>query len=636
MLEKIGKYEVSEQIGVGGFGAVYRGRDPFIKRTVAIKTCQVNDDEIKHRFFREAELAGNLHHRNITTIYDFGVENGIPYIVQEFLTGEDLDKMIKRGDAIPVARKIEILMAIAEGLGYAHTASIVHRDVKPANVRILEDGTVKVMDFGIAKSLQTESNLTQTGITLGTSAYLAPEQIRGEAIDRRTDVFAMGVLSYELLTYRKPFRGEHLSTILYKILNETPEPIPSIAPDVSPGLVGIVGRALAKNPADRYPSMEEMRRDLQLIHRELVGASARYPVTQILPDTLRTPRPPADDDPTLATPSSGVTAFPITPPSGALARIPAAAASEATPTPGGSGSGGVRPPLELVNFRDPSSESLNEPPSAALATAAAAASMDRRSAGETTAAVRRTRLTILAALLILGVAGAEIYRILNRPEPASPPPAVPARARATAPPAPAPTAALDFPEPKLGVGEAAKAAPPPVATAAPPVAAAPTAPAPPPAAPTEKPAPPKKYRIQFSSVPVATLTVDGKVVGPSIPARSLPLDEGEHTVRFEAKGYPVHERKFTVGPKSDDRIHYQFPVSMLVIEAPQWPGANVLVDGKFRGTLPGAGRLPLAPGTYTVTLSREGLSPATERVSIEEGATRTWTVPPPQPASGGN
>jgi serine/threonine-protein kinase len=628
MLEKIGKYEVSEQIGVGGFGAVYRGRDPFIKRTVAIKTCQVNDDEIKHRFFREAELAGNLHHRNITTIYDFGVENGIPYIVQEFLTGEDLDKKIKRGDAIPVSRKVEILMAIAEGLGYAHAASIVHRDVKPANVRILEDGAVKVMDFGIAKSLQTESNLTQTGITLGTSAYLAPEQIRGEAIDARTDVFAMGVLSYELLTYRKPFRGEHLSTILYKILNENPEPIPSIAPDVPPGLVAIVNRALAKSPAERYASMEELRRDLQNVHRELVGASARYPVTQVLPDTVRAPRPPApDDDATLATPSSGVNPLNITPPSGSLARIPAAA-SDATPTPR---SGGVRPPLELVNFRDPSSESLNEGSASATATAL-------RLSTETKTGSRRVPLTILAALLILGVAGAEIYRLLNRPDTATsaPPSPAPVRILPTAPPAPAPTAALEFPEPKLGVGEAAKpAVAPPVATAAPAVAAAPVPAPEPPAVPTEKPAP-KKYRIQFSSVPVATLTVDGKVVGPSIPARTLPLDEGEHTVRFEAKGFPVHERKFTVGPKSEDRIHYQFPVSMLVIEAPQWPGANVLVDGKFRGTLPGAARIQLAPGTYTVTVSREGLAPATERLTIEEGATKTWTVPPPQPASGGN
>src|SRR5215831_13374170 len=134
MLEKIGKYEVSEQIGVGGFGAVYRGRDPFIKRSVAIKSCQVNYEEIKHRFFREAELAGNLHHRNITTIYDFGVENGIPYIVQEFLTGEDLDKKIKRADKLPVSRKVEILMAITEGLGYAHQQRIIHRDIKPANI----------------------------------------------------------------------------------------------------------------------------------------------------------------------------------------------------------------------------------------------------------------------------------------------------------------------------------------------------------------------------------------------------------------------------------------------------------------------------------------------------------------------
>ena len=628
MLEKIGKYEVSEQIGVGGFGAVYRGRDPFIKRTVAIKTCQVNDDEIKHRFFREAELAGNLHHRNITTIYDFGVENGIPYIVQEFLTGEDLDRKIKRGDAIPVSRKVEILMAIAEGLGYAHAASIVHRDVKPANVRILEDGAVKVMDFGIAKSLQTESNLTQTGITLGTSAYLAPEQIRGEAIDARTDVFAMGVLSYELLTYRKPFRGEHLSTILYKILNESPEPIPAIAPDVPPALVSIVGRALSKNPAERYASMEELRRDLQNVHRELVGASSRYPVTQVLPDTVRAPRPASpDDDATLATPSSGVNPLNITPPSGSLARIPAAA-SDATPTPR---SGGVRPPLELVNFRDPSSESLVEGPSPATAASA------RLSTGTKTGS-RRVPLTILAALLILGVAGAEIYRLLNRPETAAArPEPVPVRIPPTAPPAPAPTAALEFPEPKLGVGEAAKPAPAPapVATSVPAVAAPPV-PAPPTPAAAEKPAPAKKYRIQFSSVPVATLTVDGRVIGPSIPARSVQLDEGEHTVRFEAKGFPVHERRFTVGPKSEDRIHYQFPVSMLVIEAPQWPGANVLVDGKFRGTLPGAGRLPLAPGTYTVTVSREGLSPATERLTIEEGATKTWTVPPPQPASGGN
>ena len=618
MLNKIGKYEVSEQIGVGGFGAVYRGRDPFIKRTVAIKTCQVNDEEIKHRFFREAELAGNLHHRNITTIYDFGVENGIPYIVQEFLTGEDLDKKIKRGEPIPVARKVEILMAIAEGLGYAHAASIIHRDVKPANVRVLEDGTVKVMDFGIAKSLQTESNLTQTGITLGTSAYLAPEQIRGESIDRRTDVFAMGVLSYELLCFRKPFRGEHLSTILYKILNESPEPIETLAQDAPPALIAAVNRALAKSPGDRYPTMEEFRKDLQAVYRELAGASGMFKVTQVLPDTVRAIREIApEEDPTLATPSAGLPPFNITPPSGALARVPA---PDATPT-SASISGGARPPLELVNFRDPSAEGVGDD------TAVGA----RRSTETAPAGRSKTRLTVLAALLILGVAGAEVYRLLNR----EPEAAKPAPAPVVAPtPVTAPTVAADFPVPKLGEGEAAQAAPavPPPAPAAVPTAVA-AAPAPPAVA--EKPAAPRKFKIQFSSVPVATLSVDGKVVGPSIPARTIPLDEGEHTVRFEARGFPTHEKKFQVGPKSDDRIHYQFPVSMLVIEAPGWDGASVLIDGKFKGVLPGAARQKLAAGSYTVTLSREGMNPVTEKVAVPDGAPKTWTPPPPSPAAGG-
>ena len=617
MLEKIGKYEVSEQIGVGGFGAVYRGRDPFIKRTVAIKTCQVNDDEIKHRFFREAELAGNLHHRNITTIYDFGVENGIPYIVQEFLTGEDLDRKIKRGEPMPISRKIEILMAIAEGLGYAHAANIIHRDVKPANVRVLEDGTVKVMDFGIAKSLQTESNLTQTGITLGTSAYLAPEQIRGEAIDRRTDVFAMGVLAYELLAYRKPFRGEHLSTILYKILNESPEPLESLAPDAPPALVAAVNRALSKTPAERYATMEEFRRDLQDVHREITGMSGRYPVMQVLPETMRTLRAEApDEDATLATPSSGVAPIHITPPSGALARAPS---PDATPT-SASLSGGARPPLELVNFRDPTAEAAGEE---TMRQAPAAAP---RRTSDSTVKVRRTRLTILAALLVLGVAGAEIYRLLSR-QPAAPAPP-PVRAAPTA--APVLTPALEFPEPKLGEGEAAKAAPPPVPTAP---AAIPATPVP--TAEAEKPAVERKIKVQFSSVPVATLSIDGKVVGATVPARTIALTEGEHVARFEARGFPTHERKFEVGPRSDARIHYQFPVSMLVIEAPLWSGASVLVDGKYRGRLPDASKVSLAPGTYTITLSREGMNPVTEKVEVQEGASKSWAPPPPSPSSPG-
>jgi serine/threonine protein kinase len=622
MLEKIGKYEVSEQIGVGGFGAVYRGRDPFIKRTVAIKTCQVNDEEIKHRFFREAELAGNLHHRHITTIYDFGVENGIPYIVQEFLTGEDLDRKIKRGEPIPMARKVEFLMAIADGLGYAHNASIIHRDVKPANVRVLEDGTVKVMDFGIAKSLQSESNLTQTGITLGTSAYLAPEQIRGEPIDRRTDIFALGVVAYELLTYRKPFRGEHLSTVLYKILNDTPEPIGSLVQDAPPALIAAVGRAMSKVPDDRYPTMEAFRKDLQTIHRELLGASGMYPT--LGGDTVRTLRPDEDLETTLATPSSGVAPIHanITPPSGALARVPAP--SDATPT--SQAISGARPPLELVNFRDPSSDPAQE-------------DTVRRTSGTVVprkaepAAARSKSMTFVAIAAVLAAGIAAYFAVVRRPGMPAPAPI------ATPAPAPAvPTPALEFPNPELGAGEApatsAAAAPAPAPPAAAPVL--PTAvPAPAAEAKPAAPAPPATFKVQFSSVPVATLSVDGKKIGPSIPARTLSLEEGEHTVRLEAPDFPPYEKKFRVGPKSENRVHYQFPISMLVIQAPGWAGARVLVDGKYRGSLPDASRLRLPPGSYSVTLSREGSSPVTEKIDVPEGSPKTWNAPPPSPAASG-
>ncbi|HEX4441071.1 MAG TPA: serine/threonine-protein kinase [Thermoanaerobaculia bacterium] len=621
MLQKIGKYEIFEQIGVGGFGAVYKGRDPFIKRTVAVKTCQVNDDEIKNRFFREAELAGNLHHRNITTIYDFGVENGIPYIVQEFLTGEDLDKKIKRGDPIPMARKIEILMAITDGLGYAHSAKIVHRDVKPANVRILEDGTVKVMDFGIAKSLQSDSNLTQTGITLGTSAYLAPEQIRGEAIDARTDIFAMGVLAYELVTYRKPFRGEHLSTVLYKILNDSPEPITNLVQDAPPALIAAIERATAKNAADRYPTMEAFRRDMQAVYRELQpetdsGNSA----------TVRTIRPASDEmETTLATPSSGVNPLGITPPSGALARVPAA--SDRTPTSASLN----RPPLELINFRNPEADPSEEtlPPSARVPPGQEV----RPTSGimlTQASPVARTRLIVFGVLLIVIGAGAA-YLLIRGTTP-NPTTVEEAPVQRAAVPPPAPTAPMEFPEPKLGHGEAAPTAAPAAAPTSPPAVAAAPEPAPT-AAPVA--AAPKKYRVQFSSVPIATLAVDGKTVGPSIPAKTLSLQEGEHTVRFEAKDFPPYEKRFRVSGSSENRVHYQFPVSMLVIEARGWAGARVLIDGKYRGTLPDASRLKIPAGTYNVTLSREGANPVTETITVPEGTPKTWSPPPPAPATGG-
>src|ERR1017187_7434559 len=160
MTPKIGKYEVLRKVGTGGCGSVYEARDPLLRRTVAVKTCEAKDPEVRARFFQEAQLGGSLRHRNITTVFDFGVDDGMPYIVQEFLDGEDLDRIIARGEGLSLLEKLRILIGIAYGLEDAHTAGIVHRDVKPGNIRILSDGTVKLMDFGIAKLAQMGRNRT--------------------------------------------------------------------------------------------------------------------------------------------------------------------------------------------------------------------------------------------------------------------------------------------------------------------------------------------------------------------------------------------------------------------------------------------------------------------------------------------
>ena len=194
----IGKYRIVGRIGSGGFGTVFEAWDPVIKRPVAIKVCDAGRD-VQARFLQEAELAGRLHHPNITTIYECGMEGETPYLVQEFLGGEDLSALIARREPIDLADKIKILVGVSLGLDYAHHAGVVHRDVKPANVRILENRMVKIMDFGIAKALDTPSVVTGTGITVGSSGYMAPEQVCGDPIDGRADIFSFGVLAFELL-----------------------------------------------------------------------------------------------------------------------------------------------------------------------------------------------------------------------------------------------------------------------------------------------------------------------------------------------------------------------------------------------------------------------------------------------------
>jgi len=272
-LERVGKYEINQKIGAGGFGVVYKAWDPYIKRWVALKMCAASDEETRERFFREAQLAGALQHPNVTLVYDFGIEGETPYFVQEFLTGTDLDELAEKR-RLSLEGCLAVLIQVCTGLDYAHTRGIVHRDIKPANVRVLEDGTVKIMDFGIAKSLDAESRLTQTGVALGTAGYLAPEQLSGKPLDARTDIFSLGVMSYELVTGRKPFAGTNISNVIYQIVHQDPAPPHLVNPRCPDRLERALLKALAKNPEERFATAREFGAELQAVLNSLSGRTA--------------------------------------------------------------------------------------------------------------------------------------------------------------------------------------------------------------------------------------------------------------------------------------------------------------------------------------------------------------------------
>jgi serine/threonine protein kinase len=266
---RLGKYEILERIGEGGFGVVYKGFDPLIQRFVAVKTCTSPDQELKQRYTREAQIAGQLDHANIVRIFDFGIEEGTPFLVQEFLSGEDLDNKISNRAFVPHAERLLYLIHIARGLQYAHSKGVVHRDIKPANIRILEDGSAKIMDFGVATLQHSDTRLTAAGTTMGTAAYLAPEQIRGEQVDGRTDIFSFGVIAYELVTGERPFAQETISAILYEILNDDPRPIAlpsSVCPE---SMRQLIFRCLEKEPDRRYQTCGEIIEALESIRDAL-------------------------------------------------------------------------------------------------------------------------------------------------------------------------------------------------------------------------------------------------------------------------------------------------------------------------------------------------------------------------------
>ncbi len=268
-LEQIGKYRVLAKIGQGAMGEVHKGHDPFLNRFVAIKTITASlgaDQEIRARFLREAQSAAKLNHPNIITVYDFGEEHGVIYMAMELLEGRDLKDLIGSQALGDLHQKLDIMEQISDAMAFAHQHDLIHRDLKPANIHIQPSGQVKVLDFGLARF--STSEMTRTGMVMGTPHYMSPEQVRGEKVDARSDTFSLGAVFYELISGHRPFDGDSMHTVLFHVLQDEPEPLRRWV-DVPTILVELVERALMKDASRRFQDAGQLRDAVQAVRRVL-------------------------------------------------------------------------------------------------------------------------------------------------------------------------------------------------------------------------------------------------------------------------------------------------------------------------------------------------------------------------------
>lgn len=363
----LGRYEITKELGKGAMGIVYLGRDPKINRIVAIKTLRFEEGtdektlkELKERFFREAQAAGNLSHPNIIKIYDAGEEQDIAYMAMELLKGDDMKKWTTKGNLLPIEKALDFMATSAEALDYAHKNGVIHRDIKPANIMLLNNGELRVADFGIAR-IQASSK-TATGTVLGTPYYMSPEQIAGKKVDGRADLFSLGVTMYELLTGERPWKGgDAVGTLFFQISSDPyPDPL-LIRPDLPKDIVPIIDKALKKNPDERYQTGAEMAADIRRLLAKIAPGglgpksetkAAAAPAPQ--PQPLKTPeQKPAPAKVQPAPANQGPNKLELEPQAATLSLSPKKA-------------DGVKAaaPVIVVNIQRPVSETPAQPPAA--------------------------------------------------------------------------------------------------------------------------------------------------------------------------------------------------------------------------------------------------------------------------------
>ena len=512
----LGRYEILAELAQGAMGVVYKARDPLIDRLVAIKTVglglsNAETEAYERRFFREAKSAGRLNHPNVVTIHDVGKSGDTAYIAMEFLDGRSLREILDSGVVLPPERIADIVAQVAEGLAYAHRHQVVHRDVKPANIMVLDNGTVKITDFGIA--LLPTGTRTLAGNVFGSPRYTSPEQVMGRTVDGRSDIFSLGAVLYELLTGLPPFSGADLNSILTQVLHE-PTPAPSSHNRALPRAFDhIVAKALAKDPGDRYQDAQDMATDLRNFSNVELTSSAPGPLPPLEHPTIEAPAPSLADY---------------------------VRAAEASPL------GAIAAPEGFVaRPRGLSRQSWLLIGAAAVVLAAAA--------WWGLSAQQRARTPAAPS----PVAGVDAGRSAGAPIQAVPAPPEGARDAATeaatakskiAAGAPKPEAASAVPDSRLA---AAPPAPPSVATS--PTAGAPAVEAKP-AAPVAKP----MGRVAFAVTPWGEVHVDGRMRGVSPPLQELRVAPGKHVVEIRNSTFPPFRETIDVPADGAVRVKHKF------------------------------------------------------------------------------
>ncbi|MBZ5578732.1 MAG: protein kinase [Acidobacteriia bacterium] len=563
-MDQIGRYHIVRELGRGAMGVVYLANDPNIGRPVAIKTIRLGEvhkpeerERLRERLFREARSAGMLSHPGIVTIYDVDQQGDLAYIAMEYVDGPTLDHVLSQAVAIAPDQMFSVLGQAAVALDYAHAKGIVHRDIKPANIMIAVDGATKVTDFGIAK-ITTDEHLTRTGTIVGTPHYMSPEQVQGLAVDGRSDQFSLAVIAYEMLTGEKPYAGEHLTTVVYKIVAEEPAAPHRLNPTVAGAIENALRRGLAKKPEERYANCQEF-------------ASALERACSASPGWRTMPRGGSLNEPTVLESAKPA----VTLPPARRARASDSATTERAAAPKSSFWAFLLAILVATGLL-------------ALIGWQATPWLAKNAAPPATAT----------------------------PAPQTPAAPVPAASAAPAPePSPAgPDRPSPMPAPSAEPPSAAQPAPEPTSSGNPPAAAQPVLQPAPPTPQPEIPKPERPPAPQLAAFPVtvisspggATATLDGRSDRACHAPCSLPAAPGRHTIAVTMPGYQVEHRDVEIGTGPIELppvVLRAIGGTLMVSSEPQ--GASILVDGRKLPQLTPA-QLPLAPGTYRISVEKDG------------------------------